>query len=559
MEVIKKFAVIVAGLAIIGVVMYLLYLSGQSSPQPALAKPAPGEAVQQPPSQPLSPGVEQPDSPPPAPETPPETEQKENAPRDTIAWRMNHKTPSHVKSREYSKIIPRGEDPNFVFTNAAQRILPAVVAIMSARRVDRTSLPFHPFLFPDDKNDKEGDEDNDDSPEDNQFFQPGTGSGIIISPDGYIMTNYHVVEGAELIRVTLYDKRIFTARFVGSDPTTDVALLKIESHDLPAAYIGNSDSLKIGEWVIAVGNPLNFASTVTSGIISAMGRDIRIIEEEYRIENFIQTDAVINPGNSGGALVNLKGEVIGINTAIATRNGYYQGYGFAIPINLAKKVVGDILKYGVVKRALLGVSIEPVTDRVARAMKLPKPYGALVQGIHKGYPAEDAGFHQGDIILEVDGKEVLSVNDLQIKIAEHHPGDLVHLTVWREGKEWDVDLELGEAPPREVPEKQTYQPEKLEFKDLGLTVRDMSDVDRSRLDVEQGIFIEKVASGSPAYDAGMPRNSILLSINHKPIHSVAEFEQTVNNATSGEVLILRIKSLRNTIGDNTRLIFVEVP
>lgn len=556
MDAIKKFAVIVTGLAIIGVVIYLLYLSGQSSPQPALASGSPAETVQpqNPPTLPRN-NEEQP----PASERPPEEVKKESTARDTIAWRMNRAPRSNTQPPEYSSSIPRGEDPNFIFTNAAQRILPAVVAILSARHIDRPSFQFHPFLFPDDKNDEGGDEKKEESPEDDRFFQPGSGSGIIISHDGYIMTNYHVVEGAELIRVTLYDKRIFTARFVGSDPTTDVALLKIESNDLPAAYIGNSDSLQIGEWVIAVGNPLNFASTVTSGIISAMGRDIRIIDEEYRIENFIQTDAVINPGNSGGALVNLKGEVIGINTAIATRNGYYQGYGFAIPINLAKKVVSDILKYGVVKRALLGVSIEPVTDRVARAMKLPKPYGALVQGVHKGYPAEDAGFHQGDIILAVDGKEVSSVNDLQIKIAQHHPGDLVHLTVWRDGREWEVELELGEAPSSEVPEKKNYQPEKLEFKDLGISARDLSESDKSRLDTEQGIFIEKVTPGSPASDAGIPRNTILLSINKKPIHSVEEFEQTVKSTPSGEVLMCRIKSLRNTIGDNTRLVFVEVP
>ncbi|RMG34094.1 MAG: PDZ domain-containing protein, partial [Methanobacteriota archaeon] len=227
--------------------------------------------------------------------------------------------------------------------------------------------------------------------------------------------------------------------------------------------------------------------------------------------------------------------------------------------NLVKKVVTDILKYGKVKRALLGVSIEPVTDRVARALKLPRPYGALVQGVHKGYPAEDAGFQQGDIILKVNGEEVASVNDLQIKIAQHHPGDKVELTVWRDGKEWLVTLELGEAPGYQVPETKTYHPENLEFKNLGLTIRDLESEDRVRFEVEKGVFIEKVASGSPADDAGVFPTSVLLSVNGTEVSSVSHFEELLQAANPGDVLVLKLKSPGIEFGDGTRLVFVEVP
>ena len=411
---------------------------------------------------------------------------------------------------------------------------------------------FHWFLPP--KKDKEGEGDSENPEEE---FQPGTGSGIIISENGYILTNYHVVQGAQGLRVVLYDKREFTARLVGADPTTDIALIKVDAKDLPVAVIGNSDSLQIGEWVMAVGNPLNFTSTVTAGIISAFGRDIRIINEQYRIENFIQTDAVINPGNSGGALVNLNGEVIGINTAIATRTGLYQGYGFAIPINLARKVADDLLLYGRVRRGFLGVSIENVTDALAKGVGLPRPMGALVQGVQPGYPAQQAGIRQGDIIIGVEGQQVMSVNDLQVKIARHHPGDKVRLTIWRDGKPIEITVTLGEAPLQEnveVPEKK-LQP--IKFKNLGMVLKDISEEERRSLGLSSGVLIEKVYPDSPADAGRVFTGEVLLSVNDKPIRSVQEFEELLSRAKPGSVLKLRLWNRFG--GENERIAYVEVP
>ncbi|RMH78070.1 MAG: PDZ domain-containing protein, partial [Calditrichaeota bacterium] len=442
METLKKIAVGIIGVLILWGMGYVLIQAshepaGSLSPrQPAPAErvePVPPESGEQP-APPVS--RREPSSPPEM--VPPSTAPSDGTPQppgDTIAWRRapSPKAPAgNGDAPVLSGKMPTYGNPNPIFIRAANRILPAVVTVHSTRRVRHPSINFFsPFFWKKDKDQEdEGEEDEQD------FFQPGTGSGIIISKDGYIMTNHHVIENAQDVRVTLYDKREYTARIIGSDPTTDVGLLKIDigGDTIPVAYIGNSDSIQIGEWVIAVGNPLNFNSTVTTGIISALGRSIDIIDRRYRyrIENFIQTDAVINPGNSGGALVNLNGEVIGINTAIATRNGFYQGYGFAIPINLARKVVSDLIKYGRVRRALLGVSIENVSDRVARAVGLPRPTGALVQGVSPGFPAEEVGLRQGDIILSVNGEEVVSVSDLQTKIARHQPGDVVTLVIWRD-------------------------------------------------------------------------------------------------------------------------------
>jgi len=454
---------------------------------------------------------------------------------------------------------PFAENPNPVFVNAAKRILPAVVSIRSSRRIKHPSLDFFPHFF-NPKEDKKGEENNKDNPEDD-IIQPGSGSGILISGDGYIMTNYHVVEESERIQVILYDKREFEADFVGVDPTTDVAVLKIENGNLPVAIMGNSDSVQIGEWVMAVGNPLNFTSTITSGIVSALGRNINIIDPKYRyrIENFIQTDAVINPGNSGGALVNLNGEVIGMNTAIATRNGFYQGYGFAIPVNLARKVVNDLLRYGRVRRAILGVVIEPVNSNVARAVGLSKPTGALIQGITSDSPAEKTGLRQGDIVLAVEGENVVSVNDLQTKIAQHYPGDVVTVTIWRDRKEWEVDVELGEAPASDEPVSQNSKAgDKLEFENLGISFRELSQEDKTSLNLTHGLYVDNVASGSPADDAGLFPGLIVVSVNETPVSTTEDFQTLLAKARRGDFLTFRVKDSRLSGSSDSRLLFVEV-
>ncbi len=547
MEALKKIAVLVTGVMIIGLVIWVLALTGdqlggdlKTRENSFLQKNSSDQSTDKlqtiEPSQTVV-----------APE-----ERRKNDRRESIRWRSEENAPT-PETPKISGKMPFMGNPNQVFVRAAQRILPAVVSIESSRRVKSGSFDFfHPFL------NREDDEKKDDEEE---HIQPGSGSGILISTDGYVMTNFHVVEEAAELRVKLYDKREFPATVVGTDPTTDLSIVKIDAENLPAAFMGNSDSVQIGEWVMAVGNPLNFTSTVTSGIVSALGRNINIIDGRryrYKIENFIQTDAVINPGNSGGALVNLKGEVVGINTAIATRSGFYQGYGFAIPVNLAKKVANDLIEFGRVRRAILGVSIEAVSDQIAKAEGLPKPTGAYIQSVSSDSPAKNVGIRQGDIVLSVNGSEVVSVNDLQTKIAQHRPGDVVRLIVWRDGEEWDVDVELGEAPASGQPSFSQNQskPGKPLFENLGITLRDLTDEEKTALQVEDGLYIDAVEVGSPASKAGVYSTGVLVSINVLPVKSVEAFEKMIDESKSGVILRLKVKYAN--INEN-RILYVEVP
>ncbi len=272
------------------------------------------------------------------------------------------------------------------------------------------------------------------------FHNPGpresAGSGVVISPDGYIITNNHVIEKAKWIEVILDDKRTYVGTVIGTDPTTDLALVKIEEEDLPFAVYGNSDHLKVGEWVLAVGNPFDLTSTVTAGIVSAKGRNINILrtEDNMQVESFIQTDAAVNPGNSGGALVNLKGELIGINTAIATQSGISQGYSFAVPVSLARKVMEDLLKFGTVQRALLGVRIDDINAQLAQDKGIDYIRGVFVQDVNENSAAYEAGIKSGDVILKIDDREVNSTSELQSYVATFHPGDKIDITYNRKGR-----------------------------------------------------------------------------------------------------------------------------
>ncbi|MCP3927706.1 MAG: PDZ domain-containing protein [Bacteroidetes bacterium] len=266
-----------------------------------------------------------------------------------------------------------------------------------------------------------------------------SGSGVIISSDGYIITNYHVVERNTEISVTLSDKRLFSAEVKGYDPTTDLALVKISARDLQHIRIGNSDDIQVGEWVLAVGNPFNLASTVTAGIVSAKGRDINILQGEYSIESFIQTDAVVNPGNSGGALVNTRGELVGINTAIISETGGFDGYSFAIPSKLVQKVIRDLKEYGTVQRAILGVRISNVNNSIAAALDLPSVEGVYISGITSGSSAAAAGLQSDDVIVGLNGKKVKSVSELQEQIARYRPGDRVSIQYIRNGRRYQKE------------------------------------------------------------------------------------------------------------------------
>ncbi|WBM75851.1 S1C family serine protease [Saprospira grandis] len=315
------------------------------------------------------------------------------------------------------------------FSAAAEKVMPAVVNVTSISRFKPRSRREEVYmeLFG--------------RPRDNQ----STGSGVIIGKQGYIVTNNHVIEGATEIEVTLYDRRKYKAELVGTDPSTDLAVLKIKAPNLPSVELSNSDETKVGEWVLAVGNPFDLNFTVTAGIVSAKGRNINILgNRKASIESFIQTDAAVNPGNSGGALVNAEGKLLGINTAIATPTGTYAGYSFAVPINLVKKVVGDLMEYGEVHRAYLGVMIMDVDSDFAKQEGLFVSQGVFVSELIDGGAAKDAGIKKGDVIVGIDGQSVRSVNELQEKVGSRDPGDTVRVKVKRGKKELELNMKLKE-------------------------------------------------------------------------------------------------------------------
>jgi serine protease Do len=315
------------------------------------------------------------------------------------------------------------------FSEAADKVMPAVVNVTAITRYEPRSRREQAYM---------------------EFFgvpeaNKGTGSGVIISNKGYMVTNNHVIEGATEVEVTLYDNRKYKAEVVGTDPSTDLAVLKVDAPDLPTVDMANSDDVKIGEWVLAVGNPFELNFTVTAGIISAKGRNINILGNRQRsIESFIQTDAAVNPGNSGGALVNAQGQLIGINTAIATPTGTYAGYSFAVPINLVKKVVSDLMEYGEVKRGYLGVYIQAVNSELAKNENLSVTEGVYVSELIEGGSAEAAGIKAGDVILKVDGNSTKSVPELQEQIGSRDPGDEVLVELQRSNERKKIKLKLKE-------------------------------------------------------------------------------------------------------------------
>ncbi len=320
---------------------------------------------------------------------------------------------------------------------AAGKSMPAVVSInaLAGRRtgkIDKEGLAPRRYYF--------GDEPG--SPLERDYQRRGTGSGVIYSPDGYIVTNNHVVEFADKVEVTLSDNRKFNARIVGRDPNSDLAVLKIETNGLPTMEIGDSDAVEVGEWVLAVGNPFELESTVTAGIISARGRDLRLMDSNEAIETFLQTDAAVNPGNSGGALVNAQGALIGINTAIATRTGVFSGYSFAIPINLAKRVVDDLIAYGEFQRPILGVTVTELDSDYAEDLGVEIIRGVVIETLTDGGSAQYAGVLPKDIIIQVDDRPITNGPDLQEVIARSRVGDTVNLTVYRKGKRIAIPVVL---------------------------------------------------------------------------------------------------------------------
>jgi serine protease Do len=353
----------------------------------------------------------------------------------------------------------------------------------------------------------------------------GYGSGVILAEDGYIVTNNHVIEQAQEIKVILNNKQEYDARLVGTDPSTDLALLKIEAENLPYLTYGNSDDLKLGEWVLAVGNPFNLTSTVTAGIVSARARNLGINADQYSIESFIQTDAAVNPGNSGGALVNQQGNLVGINTAIASRTGSYAGYSFAVPVSIVQKVVEDLKEFGEVQRALLGVNIMDVTGSLAQDKGLDKVEGVFVAGVSENGAAKEAGIKEGDVILSVAGDPVNSSSELQEKVSRFRPGDDVKIIVKRNGdrKQFAVTLRNKHGDTQIVRDNVTV---------LGASFEAIGNNDKQNLDIEYGIKIIDLERGK-LKDAGLSEGFIITHVNKKPIYEVNDFKREIGNARGG--------------------------
>ena len=412
------------------------------------------------------------------------------------------------------------------FTGAAEASVNTVVHVTTQTEDKYNQLnydPFHQFFYG----------------QPQQRIQQGSGSGVIIDKDGYIVTNNHVVAGADKIEVILNDKRTYTAELIGTDPQTDLALLKIKEKNLPFLPYGNSDQVKVGEWCLAIGNPFNLTSTITAGIISAKGRNINILENDpahglFPIESFIQTDAAVNPGNSGGALVSTNGDLIGINSAIASQNGAYIGYSFAIPVNIVKKVVSDLAEFGTVQRAFIGVSIRDIDSKFAEEKSLKNLSGIYVNGLTENGSAEKAGVELGDVITKIENFEINNVAALQEQVSKYRPGDKINVTLIRNGKEITLPVILKNKDGN----VSIIKKEKVEVKEataiasLGASFEQVGKNDMKKLDIENGVRVTELLNGK-LFTAGIREGFIITSIDKKKITSVEDIEAVMKNKKGG--------------------------
>jgi serine protease Do len=450
-----------------------------------------------------------------------------------------------------------------VIADVAEKVVPTVVSVIPTKidTVVFSNNPFYQFFGDDPFGDFFGQpqrgrqRQNRPPVEKRELRQQALGSGVIVSKDGYILTNYHVVAGANEIEVKTADKRNFRADVVGLDSLADVAVIKIKEtvNDLPVAYLGNSDKLRPGDWAIAVGNPFNFTSSVTLGIVSALKRTAPGGSDAY--QNFIQTDAAINPGNSGGALVNIDGELIGINTMIYTQSGGYMGIGFAIPINMARQIMEDLIYEGKVSRGWLGVSIQELDGATREAMGLDAGVkGALIGDVFKGQPADKAGIKRGDVVTAVDGHPVDGPNELRLAVAAIHPGEKVPVALLRGNKAVTVQVTLtnrntGKMESAETghahDEGESADPiEKLGMKTQGLTADKCNELG---IDPDtKGVVVLDVTSSSQAYEQGLRQNDIILEVNRRPIASQNDFKDAVKSVKAGESLLFLLLRDGNT-------------
>src|ERR1051325_4151410 len=452
-----------------------------------------------------------------------------------------------VASAQQQNQLPSPADLSRTFVGIAKQVKPAVVNIDATEEAKRTALqrgggqnPF-PFSIP-----GFGDEA---APR----KQKGTGSGVIISPDGYILTNDHVAGSATKLQVKLADGREFKARLVGTDPETDLAVIKIDAQSLPFAKLGNSDNLEQGEWVIAQGSPFGLQQTMTAGIVSALGRDLGVGAGQFT--NYIQTDASINPGNSGGPLVNMQGEVVGINTLIFSQTGMSAGVGFAIPSNLATKVYAQLIKSGKVTRAYLGVYLQPVSPSLAKTVGYSGTDGAVVGDLSKeDSPAARAGLRSGDVIVEFDGKRVTSPKQLTEIVADEVVGKASVVKYVRDGHVETATVKLGERPPRPGEDDQVDQgePEEQGGK-LGASVSNVTPelARQLKLKVLTGVVVQNVQADGPAADAGLQRGDVIHRVNRMPVTNRQDFFRVMSSLRGEKEITLQVET-------NGQLRFVSV-
>ncbi|MBC8006550.1 MAG: DegQ family serine endoprotease [Prolixibacteraceae bacterium] len=363
--------------------------------------------------------------------------------------------------------------------------------------------------------------------------QRGLGSGFIVSPDGIVITNAHVVADASEITVKLTDRREFEAKVLGVDKRTDIAVLKIEAKNLPAVKIGRANDLKVGEWVAAIGSPFGFENTITSGIVSAKARSL----PDENFVPFIQTDVAVNPGNSGGPLFNMDGEVVGVNSQIFSRTGGYMGLSFAIPIDVAMHVKDDLVQNGRVTRSRIGVQIQDVNQALANSFGLPKPQGALISAVEPGSPAEKAGLKSGDVVLAVNGKEIERLSELSGTIAATKPGSNARLQVWREGKSRDVDVTVAELKDQKVAVAAATGGDSQTSAKLGLTVRELGPEERTQLKTEGGLVVQNVTGA--AARAGIQPGDVILAFNDTPLKSVEQLTTLMKKTDKTVALLIQ--------------------
>ncbi len=404
------------------------------------------------------------------------------------------------------------------FTYAAESAVEAVVYVevtVQSRQQYQSIDPFFRFFF------------GDEYAQPRSREQKGSGSGVIIRPDGYIVTNNHVVNGATSIQVTLNNNQQYDATVVGTDPATDVAIIKVDATDLPTIPLGDSDALRLGEWVLAIGSPLGaqLRSTITAGIVSAKGRSMPDYSGEFKIESFIQTDAAVNPGNSGGALVNKKGELVGINTAIVSQTGSYTGYSFAVPVNIVKRVAEDLMDYGSVKRAVLGISMGSVDKKIADEMKLSSVNGVYINEVLKGSAAEKAGLQKNDVILAIDGQKITDAASVQAKVSSYHPGDQAVITYVRDGKQQQTTVTFQAAAQSNG---EVDLDGSIAFYGARLKAADPETL--KALNLRSGVEIVSLGAGKMA-EAGAEQGSIIAYVNGAAVSSPEDVVAKAKKAT----------------------------